>query len=521
MRARTVAFELAVALKEAERRGLSLQVKQQANVLQYFDDPVGFIRDCVRFPEGESIADYQLDVIAHIPTERRVAARGPHGIGKTAIAALTIWWFALTRDAAQIDWKIVTTASVWRQLTKFLWPEVHKWKRYIRWSKIERELPGRLELGIQSMRLSYGEAFPVASTDPGHIEGAHADQICYIFDEAKIISDATFDAAEGAFSSGDAYALAISTPGDATGRFFDIHSRKVGFEDWWVRHISLDEAISAGRVNPKWAEQRKAQWGEGSTVYKNRVLGEFGTSQEGAIIPLEWVELANDRWEQFQEQKETLLLEKQLHLTCLGVDVGHGALVGDRATIASCYNGHLIDSVVEAPITDPLIATMELVGTIGGLLGKHAGSEAIIDAVGIGDGVYARALELGYRVRAHNASFGTELTDISGIYGFTNWRSAGWWLLRELLDPTNHFEVALPPNDQLTGELTTPKANYTSTSKIKVEAKEDIRKRLHGRSTDYADAVIHALIGPLLCDEREALEAGTQYSMQTLGSVVR
>jgi len=73
------------------------------------------------------------------------------------------------------------------------------------------------------MKLTYGQAFPVASSDPGKIEGAHEDQMLYIFDEAKMISNATFDAAEGAFASGQAYALAISTPGDASGRFFEIH----------------------------------------------------------------------------------------------------------------------------------------------------------------------------------------------------------------------------------------------------------------------------------------------------------
>ena len=66
----------------------------------------------------------------------------------------------------------------------------------------------------------------------------------------------TFDAAEGAFSSvgadldGVGYALAISTPGEPNGRFYDIHARKPGYEDWWVRHVTLAEAIAAGR-DPK------------------------------------------------------------------------------------------------------------------------------------------------------------------------------------------------------------------------------------------------------------------------------
>jgi len=510
--------KLALAVQEAKRRGLlgHDRTKPKLDILTYFDRPAQFVLDCIKWPDGKEPAAYQLELLNALTAHRRVASRGPHGIGKTTVAALALWWFALTRDAAATNWKVVTTASAWRQLTKFLWPEVHKWKRHIRWSHIGRPMPGWREMGIQSMKLTYGQAFPVASSDPGKIEGAHEDQMLYIFDEAKMISNATFDAAEGAFASGQAYALAISTPGDASGRFFEIHKRAPGFEDWWVRHVTLAEAIQAERVNPVWADQRRQQWGEASSVYKNRVLGEFAASQERGTIPLEWVELANERWATFQEKREEMTSRDALHLTCLGVDVGHGGLTNDAASIARCYNGHIIDDVSEAPITDPRIATMELVGHVGALLGLHKGAEAIVDVIGLGDGVYARLLEQGYRARGHNASFKTAFTDVSGMFGFENWRSAGWWLLRELLDPTNKFEIALPPNDRLIGELVTPQFSYTSASKIRIEGKDTIRKRLSGHSTDYADAVIHALIGPLLCDERENELAGVQTRTQVL-----
>jgi len=44
----------------------------------------------------------------------------------TAMAAWVILWFALTREAEGTDWKIPVTASAWRQLSKFLMPELHK-----------------------------------------------------------------------------------------------------------------------------------------------------------------------------------------------------------------------------------------------------------------------------------------------------------------------------------------------------------------------------------------------------------
>jgi hypothetical protein len=71
-------------------------------------------------------------------------------------------------------------------------------------------------------------------------------------------------------------------------------------------------------------------------------------------------------------------------------------------------------------------------------------------------------------------------------------------MLRELLDPSSGATVCLPPDDALTGDLTAPHIErITSSSKMIVESKEKIRKRL-GRSTDSADAVIQIIIGPHL-----------------------
>lgn len=184
----------------------------------YRSDPVAFIHDCVDW-EGGSPADYQDDILSRLIDKRRVAVRASHGIGKTATAALAILRFSLTRDGD--DWKIPITASAWRQLSKFLWPEVHKWARRLHWSAIGRQpFDPRKELLTQNMHLATGEAFPLASDESALMEGAHADHLLFVYDEGKAIPDATWDATEGAFAgTGEALALAISTPGPPLGRF--------------------------------------------------------------------------------------------------------------------------------------------------------------------------------------------------------------------------------------------------------------------------------------------------------------
>src|SRR3989304_4567584 len=98
----------------------------------YRDAPAAFIHDCVDW-EGGSPADYQTDIAERLISKRRVAVRASHAVGKTTTAAIVILWFALTRDGD--DWKIPCTASALRQLSKYLWPEIHQGAWPLPWAR--------------------------------------------------------------------------------------------------------------------------------------------------------------------------------------------------------------------------------------------------------------------------------------------------------------------------------------------------------------------------------------------------
>lgn len=444
----------------------------------YLHDPVRWARECIRWRHDEQPTSYQQGSWQALVDHGRVAIRGPHGLGKTAGAAILVHWFALTRDQQAIDWKIVTTASAWRQLTHYLWPEIHKWAKRIDWDAVGRRPYSAHELLHQNLKLTHGEAFAAASNDHEKIEGAHADSILYVYDEAKAIPTATFDATEGAFSGAgtdtavEAFALAQSTPGAPAGRFYDIHSRKAGYEDWHPIHVTRDQVIAEGRMSKEWADQRAAQWGEDSSLYLNRVRGDFAADDADAVIPLPWVEAANERWHAATRTGPQ---------TCLGVDVARSG--ADDTVIAERHGWHIrrLRHYSRQRTTATTKAVIELL----------AGGYAIVDVIGIGAGVVDQLATQGYPVRAFNASARTDMTDEAGELGFVNVRSAAWWNLRLLLDPELGPGVALPPDDLLTGDLCAPRWTVRAGGKIYVESKEDIRKRI-GRSTDDADAVIQA-----------------------------
>jgi hypothetical protein len=494
-----------VSLRLRARASLELRRREEEGLdpyrafqERYKHDPAGFVQDCIRFPEGEEPTPYQLETLGELIRQRRASIRSPHGAGKTALASWVILWFALTRDGE--DWKIPTTASAWRQLTKYLWPEVHKWARRIDWRKVGRLSFNQRELLGLSLKLVTGEAFALTSSDPNAIEGAHAKHLLYVFDEAKAIPDGIWDSAEGAFASpetGEAMALAISTPGEPQGRFYDIHRRAEGLENWWARHVTLEEALAAGRIGHEWAENARRLWGESSPIYKARVLGEFAEIGEQGIIPLAWVEAAIERWKEWRDSGFPGTF------TGMGVDVGGGGEGSDQTIFALAYDHVKVKELEKHPRADPMTATMEVAGKVAGVLRREGRGTAVVDAIGLGAGVYNRLVEMKWPAVPFVASRGTGYLDASGTLGFANWRAAAWWITREILDPQSGIDVMLPDDDKLIGDLTAPRLKrVSSASKMIVEDKEQVRKRL-GRSTDCGDAVVQILVGPHLWREQE------------------
>lgn len=458
----------------------------------YWYDPVGFVDE---FIPRLQLTDYQRECLSYVCTDKKVCVRGPHGLGKTAmVAGGLVLWFALTREDMCRknggDWKCVTTASVYRQLEKFLWPEVRKWARNggIEWLKLGREpFSRRYELITTQLKLEHGEAFAVSSDEEGNIEGAHADHLLYVIDEGKSVKAETFDAVEGAFSGAgadtinEAYCFVISTPGEPTGRFYDIQSRKKGYEDWKVRAVTVDEAIAAKRVSLEWVNQRREQWGEGSALFQNRVLGNFATDASNGVIPIAWVELAMARnWP-----------DNEPSFTCCGVDVGRGH---DRSIIAKRFGNCIapLDMMATFDASKGVGDTMELAGKVAKVLNFFARSGyASIDTIGIGAGVFDRLAEQGFDLEGFNAGESSRYTDSSGEIEFANRRAEAWWNLRELLNPANNNNIVLPDDEELLGDLVTPHYKTTSLGKIQIESKDDIIKRI-GRSTDRGDSVVMA-----------------------------
>lgn len=205
------------------------------------------------------------------------------------------------------------------------------------------------------------------------------------------------------------------------------------------------------------------------------------------VIPTAWVRLAFERWQQRQERGE-----KPGPMSCLGCDVARGGK----------------DKSVLAPRHGTWFAPLQKHEGQTTLSGQKTGALVIaalrdqahvnVDVIGVGASVYDHLV--GTKVPVVGVNFaeknlrsdGERHTDRSGKLVMRNVRAYAYWGLREALDPETGLDLALPPDQELLGDLTAPRWEITSTG-VAIEDKQDIIARL-GRSPDCGDAVTLAFL---------------------------
>ena len=95
--------------------------------------------------------------------------------------------------------------------------------------------------------------------------------------------------------------------------------------------------------------------------------------------------------------------------------------------------------------------------------------EILIDVIGLGSGVVDRLAEQNLPVRGVNVAEAP-----STKKNYLNLRAELWFAIKDWLVLRN---CRLPNDDELVSELAAPSYKYTSTGKIKIESKDEMKKR--------------------------------------------
>lgn len=198
-------------------------------------------------------------------------------------------------------------------------------------------------------------------------------------------------------------------------------------------------------------------------------------------IPTSWLRAAHQRW---------TAAGGTAPLHAIGLDVAYG---GADATCAVERRGRWFSrpDVIRGDATDSGLKAAEFAMT------KWTPGAAInVDAIGYGVACYEHLQPRAGRqnVSAIVFSEGSDATDRSGKWGFANLRAEAYWKLREALDPDRGDSLAIPPDGDLTAELTAIRYEVRG-GRIVIGPKDEVKERL-GRSPDRADAVVLAAWEP-------------------------
>jgi hypothetical protein len=462
--------KLSVSQAQAElRRRLRERQKAKGYDL-YPDDPVGFITDIL----DERPWSIQARIAESVRDNPQTAVPSCFGSGKDWIAARPVCWWVSTGGIA------ITTADTYRQVRDILWRELRK-------AHIRGGLPGHIPQVESRWEVPETGAFAIGlkpdDYNPEGFQGIHGAKVLVVIDEANGVGADLWEATKGLVVNEQSRILAIGNPHEPMGPFFEACRSKT----WHVIHISVfdtpnfthepvPEKAQAELVSPFWLEQRREEGLEGTPWWQAKVLGQFPDTASNAIIPLSWVEAARVR-PHLPDAREWA-----------GLDV---ARFGDDDTVLLTGSGNGPEEVEVVHGQD----TMATAGMGVRYLNTRRGTLGV-DVIGVGGGVVDRIKEQRPPGQLLPVNVGERPDHDDDL--LSNLRAQLWWDVRRALDPASPDEplsfARLPDTiyHRLRAELTAPTYRMSSSGKVIVESKEELKAR-GLPSPDLADAFCLAL----------------------------
>ena len=434
----------------------------------------GSVRAWRRHPEffaravlGASLWSKQVEVLTALRDHRRVAVRSGHGIGKSYVAAVAALWWLTSHPQS----RVITTAPTWTQVRDLLWREIRM-----------LHAGARMPIGgdMQQTRLELDDKWFAtgASTDrPESFQGHHATSILLIADEASGIADDIFEAGEGFLTSEHSRLLLIGNPTQASGQFYRAFHSERSLWDCHTISVLDSPAFTAEQfahadklTQPQWVDEHRKLWGEDSPLWHVRVLGEFPSLGDDAVISLALVEAAQRRSVPPPERgvEEVVACD----VARFGADSTVIVTRRDRRVrVTEVYNGRDLMRTCGAIIR----AAEQCTGT----------PRIVVDDDGVGGGVTDRLREQGHTVEGFRA--GAKAYDDKHYY---NRRAELWFNGADEMKTLD-----LDPDEQLAADLVASKYTLDSKGRLQIEPKEKTKQRL-GRSPDKADAALMSLTQP-------------------------
>ena len=236
-------------------------------------------------------------------------------------------------------------------------------------------------------------------------------------------------------------------------------------------------------ITPRFLEEMKAQgMGPGTFEWETGIEANFWDAADDALIMPTWVHNAYE-------------IQGYDGVRALGIDL---ASYGTNENVITYRDGN---EIVWQRIYPSMRMDNFWQGPVLEAVNSVQPHYVIYDADGVGAGVIGEA----DYIRQKMVKWGGQVMPFRGglhVEGrFRNVRSMWWWALRRRLE---HGEISIRVRDaKLEAQLTQIRYTITNTGEIKVERKEDMRKR-NMDSPDRADSLMYACA---MCEDLPATEA--------------
>lgn len=464
--------------------------------------------------DGDKDPLYQawMDLATKEAPNNWVALKAATGTGKTFFLARLICWFLDCYENSLV----VTTAPAETQLKINLWGEISrvqdKFKKirpYTRITSLSLKPEGDNPSEFVPHRNSYLATGLVSGVKSGEesatkMQGFHRDNMLIICEEAAGMHPAVMTAIQNTCTASNNLIIAVGNPdseNDELHQFSilgNVNSYRVSALDY--PNVVMNTEIFSGAVSNASIQRRKEKYSEDSPLYQSRVRGMTPSGSADTLIRRDWIRRICV--ERVPEEK----LDDSYH--AIGVDVANSEN-GDKASLAygkrnvltevyefQCPNAsHLAYNLFMSEVE--LSANGYNAYNVPTMQDNEVLSQCIgVDAVGLGVSTINTLENNNIICTGLQGGDWAEIIPIDNegkpLYAFRSLRDQMYWELREDIRMENIFITIQDPNmlDQIVGELSTPKF-ILSDSKIAVEGKNMIKKRMGGKSPNVADAVAY------------------------------
>jgi len=468
----------------------------------------------------DTLEPYQINLLNAVANNNKVSVRACHSVGKTwSMARVALWFYCCFQNSI-----IITTAPTYKQVETLLWGELRdaykKSKYKLGGSLLKTKLTNsdkHYAIGF-STKNSAGESNEQIGSS---FQGFHSDNVMVIFDEATGVPPDVWKMAQGLLTSGKVVKfVTIGNPTTRACEFFKTFSsdsfktihlscfdspnmkangfnntHKVKKEIARLQEMHKDERLKTINeyknpaphlLSASWLMDYILEWGIDHPLVASKAFGNFPDDDENVLVKLSHVNAAIERDLEFSETETR----------CIGIDV---ARFGDDKSV-------LIEMIGKKQ-TDLSVGVKQSTTYISGLAIKMINGPrklfrtiVLVDATGIGAGVVDNLLEaqaegiVDKSVEIVELHFGSSPetkseTDKEKIAQdkarFFNLKSRIFHLLAsdlksglDIFDDSNFLK-----------ELPTIKAEVDSKGRLRIESKDDYRKRTGRKSPDFSDSL--------------------------------